>query len=194
MDMDKAENGIINVGRSTKLNRRRTVVGAGLFAGGLMAASAAWACTLLIGTFTVCSAPSASFVNGTVCSQRTAVAGQVGLASVSSGGSAISVVGTAFSTPGDPGLGTLYSITFQRPGGSGSCHAHNPDGGVTSLLGTNGSGGPNTVAGPNFAVGLGAGSYPSVSTPSGLSTGTATVCVQDEPERVDGNFVRVTVV
>lgn len=193
MDMDKAENGIINVGRSTKLNRRRTVVGAGLFAGGLMAASAAWACTLLIGTFTVCSAPSASFVNGTVCSQRTAVAGQVGLASVAKTGSAISVVGTAFSTPGDPGIGTLYSITFQRPGGTGSCHAHNPDNGVTSLLGTTGTA-PNTVAGPNFAVGLGAGPYPNVSTPSVTSTGTATVCVQDEPDRVDGNFVRVTVV
>lgn len=193
-DMIATYGGVVSVGRSTVLNRRRTAIGAGLFAGGLMAASAAWACTLLVGTFTVCSPPSASFVSGTVCSQRTSVSGQVGLAGVSKNGSAISVTGTAFSTPGDPGIGTLYSITFQRPGSGGSCHAHNPDGGVTSLLGTNTSGGPNTVAGPNFSVGLGTGPYPNVSTPSGLSTGTATVCVQDEPDRVDGNFVRVTVV
>ena len=173
------------------LNRRRAVIGTGLFGGALVAASTAWACTLLIGTFTVCSPPSASFVNATACAQRTAVAGQVGLASVSDDGSAISVTGVGFSS--SP---TVYSITFQRPGAGGSCHAHNPDGGVTSLLGTDASGNPKTVTGPNFAVGLGVGAYPNVMTPvlSATNTGQATVCVQDEPDRVDGNFVRVTVV
>lgn len=177
--------------RPRLLTRRRAVIGTGLFGGALVAASTAWACTLLIGTFTVCSPPSASFVNASACAQRTSVAGQVGLASVSTAGSAISVSGVGFSS--SP---TVYSITFQRPGAGGSCHAHNPDGGVTSLLGTNASGGPNTVTGPNFAVGLGAGSYPSVVTPTlaSTNTGQATICVQDEPDRVDGNFVRVTVV
>lgn len=172
-----------------KAVRRRLLIGTGLFSGVLLAASTAWACTLLVGMFTVCSPPSASFVDGTVCSQRSSVAGQVGLASVSKDGSAISVTGIGFSS--SP---TVYSITFQRPGGGGSCHAHNPDGGVTSLLGTDANGNPKTVTGPNFTVGMGTGAYPSVSTPAVTSTGQATVCVQDEPDRVDGNFVRVTVV
>lgn len=189
-DMSKGAGNTWTRGRGPRLlTRRRAVIGTGLFGGALVAASTAWACTLLIGTFTVCSPPSASFVGSSQCSQRTSVAGQSGLASVSKGGSSISVTGVGFST--SP---TAYSITFQRPGAGGSCHAHNPDGGVTSLLGTDASGNPNTVIGPAFAVGLGAGLYPSVSTPAVTTTGQATVCVQDEPERVDGNFVRVTVV
>lgn len=167
----------------------------------LMVASTAWACTLLIGELTVCDIDA----NPDDCGTRTGIASQSGTPSVLEAGTNITVVGTGFSE-GTPLTGTEYSILFRRPLLSASCHVFNPDAGTTSLIGTHTEtvGGvtvtvPNTIttSAPNynFGVGRSGDAYPSVATPdTGDRLGSAQVCVQDEPERVDGNFINITVI
>lgn len=167
----------------------------------LVVASTAWACTLLIGELTVCDIDA----NPDDCGTRTGIASQSGTPSVVEAGTNITVVGTGFSE-GTPFTGTEYSILFRRPLLSASCHVFNPDAGTTSLIGTHTEtiGGvtltvPNTIttSAPNynFGVGRSGDAYPSVATPdTGDRLGSAQVCVQDEPERVDGNFINITVI
>ncbi|MGH2773706.1 MAG: hypothetical protein ACRDIU_11305 [Actinomycetota bacterium] len=155
----------------------------------LVLVSVAWACTLQVGTLTVCRPPSDTYQGGGRCGQKTGSGGQIGLPKIQKDGSDISVVGTEFS-----GFPTVYSIHIRRPGSSANCHRINSDAGVTSLLGSDALGLPNTVPGPNFNVGNGSGTYPTVTTPAFSSTGSALVCVQDFPEVVDGNQINLTVV
>lgn len=179
--------------------RRRGVAVAGAGAVGLLLAfsSIAYACTLLIGTFTVCQPATATGEvdpnSSTRCAQRVGTGTATGAVTFDDGGSTISIRGDDFSLP----VATVYSLTFATAGQS--CHLFNVSAGVTSLLGTTDHDGnpltpqvPNTVNGPDFVVGIGSGStggYNTVTTPS-ASSGTYSVCAQDEPERVDGNAVQ----
>lgn len=173
--------------------RRRGVVAAGAGAVALLLAfsSIAYACTLLIGTFTVCR-PASSTYSSASCAKRVGTGTSTGAVTFAQSGSAISVRGENFSLPG----GTVYSLTFATAGQS--CHLFNISAGVTSLLGTHDHDGlpltpevPKTVNGPDFIVGVtsSTGGFDNVSTPS-ASPGTYSVCAQDEPERVDGNAVQ----
>jgi hypothetical protein len=172
--------------------RRRLLTGAGLTAGVLAVAAVAWACTVQIGTLTVCAPiPVPTYVEGR-CAKKANTNGtgsQVGSISVSKTGSAMSVMGERFVA------GDRYSIEFASPRAvlNGlNCHADNPSGGVTSLLGyAPGSTQPNTVLGPAWAVGA---TSPNVTTGLTPHTGTAKVCVQDYPNRVNGTQVVLAVV
>lgn len=192
------------VGGAHRRRRGVAVAGAGVVALLIGFSSVAYACTLLIGTFTVCRPPSSTYVSGNApgesnpqCVQRVGTGTMTGGVVFDDGGSNISLVGTDFSLP----VATTYSLTFAVQGQS--CHLFNISAGVTSLLGTFDHDGnaltpqvPNTVDGPDFSVGVGAGStggYNTVTTPS-ASTGSYSICAQDEPERVDGNAVHGQVV
>ena len=173
---------------------RGRILAAVLAIGGLLVPAAlAWACTYHIGTLTVCSPPTStgSYSTSTQCSKISGSGtAQTGLAKVRKDGSAsISVKVTGF-------YNKNYSLTFRVPGSTANCHRFGSSSSTTvrSLLGYDGLGKPNTVAGPSFVVGNGAGPYPTVRTPSTTSTGSAQVCVQDEPNVVDGNMLNVSVI
>lgn len=162
--------------------RRRATVATAVVAGVLVVASVAWACTLQIGTLTVCNPPSGVYVNGQ-CAQKTGSGGQVGLVKVPTSATKISVMGQNFNN-------APYSVLLRVPGSTSSCHNHLGSG-VVSLLGYTPSGTPNTVNGWTgnikvFAV--------TPDTPVMASTGPALLCVQDEPGRVTGNQVTVAVI
>jgi hypothetical protein len=158
----------------------------------LVAVSVAFACTLHIGTLTFCSPPTStgSYSTSTQCSKITGSGtAQTGLAKVKKDGSStVSVKVSGF-------YAKNYSINFRIPGSTSNCHrGATATGQVRSLLGFNSLGKPNTAAGPAFAVGIGTSPYPVVQTPATLSTGSAQICVQDEPNVVDGNMLNVSVI
>ena len=158
-------------------NRRRGVTaGFAIAAVTLCLVSTAYACTLLIGQFQVCE--------GTDCASRSLTGPQTNLLSFNqTGGDSLTISATGMSDPSGGILGTTYSITYGPSGPS--CHIYNPDLGVRSLIGTT-NGQPNTVNGPSFSVNA---TTPDVTPLLGLFS----VCTQDEPERVDGNFIWATV-
>jgi hypothetical protein len=169
----------------------------GLAAAGVpvVVASVAWACTYHIGTLTVCSPPTStgSYASSTQCSKITGSGtAQTGLAKVSKAGTSnVSVKVSGFYYKN-------YSLTFRKPGSTANCHRFGSStSGVPSLLGYNSLGKPNTVPGPAFVVGIASGStggYSDVKAPASTSTGQAQVCVQDEPNVVDGNMLNVSVI
>ena len=170
--------------------RRRSVTGTGLVALGLAVAAVAWACTQQIGTLKVCSpVPIADIVGGS-CGSKTGNGSQVG-GTASSAGSAMSVTATNMNA-------SPYSILFSSPAavlGGANCHLASASG-VTSIIGTT-SGQPNTRMGPNFSVGTHVSTLtggPSANVPSSSGTGTAKLCVQDEPNRVTGNQILMTII
>lgn len=170
--------------------RRRFLTGAGLTAGILAVAAVAWACTVQIGTLTVCAPrPLPTYVQGH-CAKKVNTNGtgsQVGSISVSRTGSPMSIMGERFIA------GDRYSIEFASPAAvlaGTNCHADNGTT-VRSLLGYDPlTGKPNTVLGPTWAVGA---QSPNV-TAQTPSTGTAKVCVQDYPNRVNGTQIALAVV
>lgn len=166
----------------TRRSRRRaavvTALGAAVFAIG----SVAWACTLQIGTLTVCNPPSAVYVNGQ-CAQKTGSGGQVGLVKINTASTKISVMGQNFNN-------APYSVLLRQPGSTASCHNHLGTG-VHSLLGYNPNGTPKTVPGWTGNLKL---FVVTPDTPTLGATGGALLCVQDEPGRVTGNQVTVAVI
>ena len=157
----------------------------GFAAGGvLILASVAWACVLKQGSLLVCQPPSQTYVNGGRCSTATGTGGQAGSARFTKAGSLVSVKARNMTT-------MPHSILFRVPGSNSSCTSHDgdlrDDPNVKSLLGVvDSTGEPRTVRGPRF--------FRRVTTPAVLSTGRAIVCVQDEPEHVTNQEVKVVVI
>lgn len=173
--------------------RRCLLIGMSIPGALLVAGSVAWACTLHIGTLTVCSPPTAggSYASSSQCSKISGSGtAQTGLARVSkSGSSKISVKVSGF-------YSKTYSVTFRVPGSTANCHrfGSSTNTAVRSLLGYTAAGQPKTVSGPAFVVGDGTGAFPTVFAPATSSTGQAQVCIQDEPNVVDGNMLNVSVI
>lgn len=170
--------------------RRRSLTGTGLVALVLAVAAGAWACTLQVGTLKVCSPVPIGDVAGGKCASKTGNGSQVG-GTASSKGSAMSITASNMNA-------TNYSILFSNPAavlGGSNCHLASASG-VTSVIGYN-SGQPKTIAGPNFSVGTHVSTVtggPGVFIPSNSGTGTAKLCVQDEPNRVTGNQILMTII
>lgn len=181
--------------------RRRYATGAVLTAGILAMAAVAWACTVQIGILTVCSPkPLLSYQSGE-CAKKDNVNGtgsQVGSISMKKeGGSPMSIIGDRFVG------GDNYSIMFASPkavASGANCHDYTRPG-VVSLLGyapmtgqqvENNEPAPVTVKGPSWTVGS---VSPNVTLLGGAPyTGSARVCVQDFPNRVNGTQITVAIV
>ncbi|MGH2772220.1 MAG: hypothetical protein ACRDIU_03665 [Actinomycetota bacterium] len=176
-------------GRERRMWRRRSLSTSGVVAGILAVAAVGWACTLQVGTFKVCGPiPIADLVGG-ACTSKTGSGSQAGSISVSAG-DPISITATGMNS-------SAYSVLYTDPANTATSNCHLASAtGVTSLLGYNAGGSPNTLTGPDFSAGTHLGTLlggPSVNVPSGSSSGTAKVCTQDEPNRVTGNQVSFTI-
>ncbi|MGH2773251.1 MAG: hypothetical protein ACRDIU_08975, partial [Actinomycetota bacterium] len=123
------------------------------------------------------------------CAVKTGSGSQAGSVSANAG-DAISITATGMNT-------SAYSILYTDPAftATSNCHLASA-GGVTSMLGYNTGGSPNTVMGPDFSVGTYSSMMlggPAVYIPAGSSSGTAKICTQDEPNRVTGNQLSITI-
>lgn len=163
--------------RSTGWRRRVLATGFGLGAA-LAVAAVAWACTLRVGTLIVCSNPpfASTVVPSTsnTCSRVTGTGGQAGMARVDPSGSHLAVAAVGF-------MADDYTITFRHPGSTSGCHRASATVIQLAEVGT----GKTLFAGPDFAT--------VVQSPAS-STGTALVCVQDDPNVVTGNQVTLAVI
>lgn len=180
--------------------RRRFATGTVLTAGLLAVAAVAWACTVQIGTLTVCSpVPLTTFVQG-ACARKVNTNGtgsQAGSIMVSKSGSKMSVLGSNFIS------GHAYSVLYNSPRAvalGANCHQHGTAG-VTDLLDFNKVGDPGTpwtVNGPSWNLGVLPKSHglntPNVTQQPAPHTGTGKLCVQDEPDRVNGNQIVFAVI
>lgn len=183
-------------GKRRPPGRRRWLTGSGLVAAVLAVAAVAWACTQQVGTLKVCAPIPTADLSGGDCTQKTGNGSQAGGIQASVG-DAMSVTATNMNATG-------YSILFSTPTAVATgvnCHLASGSG-VKSLIGNNPGGTPRTLLGPNFqagtrvaqAIGQATPSmYPSVKVPAS-NTGTAKICVQDEPSRVTGNQIVMAII
>jgi hypothetical protein len=154
------------------------VAGTAATAAGMVAlGTVAWACTQRVGTFTICSPPSKTYVS-TRCTKVTGTtqAGNLNLGIDDTDPALFSARAANFKSKN-------YQVTFNKAGSTADCHrTNNLD--TVILTATDGT---SKFKGPSW--------YKTFNLPDqGSALGKAKVCTQDVPDVVTGQVLSVTVI